>query len=96
MKKVGFFGMLNRNSQVVSNRKHNKMFKAERMYYFMICRHYRPEAISSSNKTQRLFISLPHDLPLTMPLNSWLLTMVGRCQSAAPRLCLFNFKVNDT
>lgn len=50
-KMLDFFHVLNRNSQVVSNRKHNKMFKVEKMYYFMVCRHYRPEAISSSNKT---------------------------------------------
>ena len=56
-KNVGFFGMLNRNSQVVSNRKHIKMFKVERMYYFMMCRHYRPEAICSSNKTLYCFAS---------------------------------------
>lgn len=56
-KNVGFFGMLNRNSQVASNRKHIKMFKVERMYYFMMCRHYRPEAICSSNKTLYCFAS---------------------------------------
>lgn len=56
-KMLDFFGMLNRNSQVVSNRKHIKMFKVERMYYFMMYRPYRPEAISSSNKTLHCFAS---------------------------------------